>query len=250
MPKHENIRDRLERDIRGRRPQSVLPTERELAERYVVSRATVRHALDSLARDGLVHRVQGAGTFVASPRISKTLRLTSFSEDMVERGLQPSSRAVSVERVRASSSISERLGVPWESKVIRITRTRLADGDPMCLETVHLPEMRVPGLLSHDLSDSLYDLLNQKYGLDIIRAEQIVEACVLDYKQAGLLGSSEGAVGLRVHRVGIDNKGVPVEVTTSIYRGERYDLRFAVYRDHGGGRAANRAGDIGIGRSE
>ncbi len=88
--KSERLRQHLVEVIgRGLEPHSRLPTERDLATEFDVSRLTVRRALDRLEHDGLVYRVQGAGTFVAAPRIAKSVELTSFSEDMRARGLEP-----------------------------------------------------------------------------------------------------------------------------------------------------------------
>lgn len=229
--KHERVRRALLSDIRKRAPHAMLPTERELAAQYRVSRATVRQALDWLRDGGVVYRVQGAGTFVAGPTISKTLSLTSFSEDMTDRGLAPSSRLLAADEVPAGPGVGEDLGIDPEEHVVRLARVRLADGEPICLETVHLPSVNVPGMLTHDLTGSLYELLDGKYQLHIVRAEQVVRAIVLDHSEAALLGTPAGSPALRVRRIGLDDRDRPLECTTTVYRGDRYDMRFAVRRE-------------------
>jgi len=125
--KHEWLRERLLQDIAGLHPRSPLPTERELASTYEVSRATVRQALAALEQSGTVYRVQGAGTFVAGPHVSKSLSLTSFSEDMRLRGLRPSSLVLAADEVPADAAIAGDLQIPVAASVVRLVRVRLAD---------------------------------------------------------------------------------------------------------------------------
>jgi GntR family transcriptional regulator len=229
VPKHQRIRQTLAAEIRGLPPHSLLPTERDLAKTHNVSRATIRLALDALRDAGLVYRIQGAGTFVAGPTISKTLSLSSFSEDMEIRGMSPSSRLLAADGIAAGRGLAEELGIAATDPVYRISRVRLADDEPICLETAHIPAVRAPELLDRDLTGSLYEIL-RGYGLQIIRAEQVVKAVVLDVSEAAMLGTPAGSAALRMHRIGLDQRDRPVESTTSIYRADRYDLRLAVRR--------------------
>lgn len=230
VPKHQRVRDSLAADIRGLEPHALLPTERDLAATHAVSRATIRLALDALSEAGLVYRVQGAGTFVAGPTISKTLSLSSFSQDMEIRGMVPSSQLLAADQVPAGRDVAGDLGIDVDAPVARLSRVRLADGEPICLETAHVPADRVPGLLDYDLSGSLYQILTTDYGLRVSRAEQVVRAVVLEVGEAALLRCPPGAAALRMHRIGLDERDRPVESTTSVYRGDLYDLRFAVRR--------------------
>lgn len=231
LPKHQRIRKSLAAEIRELEPHTLLPTERDLASTHGVSRATVRLALDALSDAGLVYRVQGAGTFVAGPTISKTASLSSFSEDMELRGMTPSSRLLAADEVPAGTALAADLGIEPDDPVIRLSRVRLADDQPICLETAHLPAGRVPGLLERDLSGSLYQILNGEYGLRVLRAEQVVSAVVLDVGTAAMLGTPAGSAALKMHRISLDERDRQVESTTSIYRADRYDLRLAIRRN-------------------
>lgn len=228
--KYEELRRALLVEMSGMPPHTPLPTEREIAARHAVSRNTVRQALDALESAGSVYRVQGAGTFVASRVISKSLSLTSFTEDMRARDLRPASQLLAADVVRAGNRLADQLDIAPDAEVVRVARLRLADGSPMCLENVHLPADRVPGLADEDLTGSLYALLSERYRLDIRAAEQIVRAVDLDETESALLGVPPGAAGLRVHRVGLDRRDAPVEATTTTYRADRYDIRFTVRR--------------------
>lgn len=230
VPKHQRVRELLAAEIRGLEPHALLPTERELATTHEVSRATIRIALDGLSDAGVVYRIQGAGTFVAGPAISKTLNLSSFSEDMEVRGWQPSSRLLEAKLGLADAEAVDDLGIAADAEVITLSRLRLADGRPICAEIVRLAGERVPGLLGRDLSGSLYETLESDYGLRVVRAEQVVQSVNLSADEADLLDQPVGAAALRVHRIGLDPRDRPIESTTSLYRGDLYDLRFAVHR--------------------
>lgn len=230
LPKYQRLRRRLLTVVEELGPHGLLPTERELAERYDVSRATVRQALGALEKAGVVYRVQGAGTFVAPATISKSLSLTSFSEDMRARGLRPGSRVLVADEIAATEGVAEDLRLRSGDTVLRLMRVRLADDEPMCLETAYLPAARVPGLLQRDLSASLYESMND-YGIRPLRAEQVVEAVIPGEEESALLGMTPASPALRVHRIAFDQREQPVERTISIYRADRYDIRFAIQRE-------------------
>lgn len=229
--KHDHVRALLEREFTSAAPHSPLPTERELAERYEVSRSTVRHALTTLHDAGLIYRVQGAGTFTADSAIAKSLSLTSFSEDMAERNLPSSSEILEAEICPAGASTGARLRLSPGEQVVRLRRLRLAGGVPMCVESVRLSCARFPGLLEHDLDGSLYELLHESYGAVINRAEQVVRATVLDRDQAELLQVAPHSPALEVERTGLDERDRPTEHTLSLYRADRYEIRFTARRE-------------------
>lgn len=152
-----------------------------------VSRVTVRRALDQLERERKVYRVRGAGTFVAPPPITKTVELTSFSEDMRRRGLRPGSRVISVEQGPAGGRIGAALDLSPAEPVVRITRVRTANDQPMCVERSAIPSFIAPHLVEDRLDGSLYELLGHLYKVRIERAEQILRASVLETEEAALL---------------------------------------------------------------
>jgi GntR family transcriptional regulator len=228
--KYQQLRRLLADHVATLPSGAVLPTERDLAVRYGVSRSTVRQALGALADAGVVYRVQSAGTFVADRPVSR-LALISFTEDMVRRHLRPSSRVLSVEEVLASASVAEDLHVDAGTAVFSIVRLREADGVPMCIETVYLPADKFPGLTARDLTGSLYEVLGQDYAVRLVRAEQVVRATVADEASAALLGIAPGSPQLTVKRVAFDERERPLERAVSVYRADRYDIRCLVQRE-------------------
>jgi GntR family transcriptional regulator len=211
-------------------PHDKLPTERELAEQFSVSRLTVREMLGRLENEGRVYRAQGSGTFVSEPRIAKSVELTSFSEDMRARGLEPGSRQFAVEVKPAGATVGFALHVSPRDDVVHIRRVRTADGTPMCIEDVYIPEIFAPGLSEMGIDDSLYDVLNSRFRLRLDRAEQSIRVTTLDPSEADLLETAEFSAAFDVRRVGLDSRGRRIEYAQSIYRGDRYSYDLTVYR--------------------
>lgn len=229
--KPERLRQHLVNVIdRGLEPHSKLPTERELATEFEVSRLTVRRALDHLENSGLVYRVQGAGTFVAAPRITKSVELTSFSEDMRARGLVPGSSMLVSETVPAGSRLGPKLSVSPATDVYHIRRVRTADGEPMCLEDAFLNSQFVPDSIKDTGDRSLYSVLEQGYGLRIERAEQSIRATVLEPGAASILNAPAFSPAFFVARISYDARDRAIEYAESIYRGDMYHYEFQIHR--------------------
>jgi GntR family transcriptional regulator len=228
--KYVTIRSKLLEEIRRQEPHAVLPTERDLADRYAVSRMTVRRAIRELVDEGLLYAVSGQGTFVSDPRISKRLELMSFSEEIRSRGLEPGSRIIDARETEAGEHVAEQLEIPPGNPVYEIVRVRLADELPMCLEWAYLPQRLFPELLEHDLSASLYEVLRLRYRVQISQAEQNLKAVSLSKIEADLLAVSARSPALRVARVLVDRRGRLIEYSVSLYRGDRYDFSLSVRR--------------------
>lgn len=205
-------------------PGRQLPSERELCEEYGVSRITVRQALAALANAGRVARQQGVGTFVAPLRIEQHLnRLTGFTDEMQERGQQPGAQLLRLERVPASFAVAQSLRRQPGDPVIVVQRLRLADGEPLAIETAYLCDDLFPGLLDEQLEDqSLYRLVSEKYGIFPTRATQQIEATACPAGEARLLGVRKGMPMLHMIRVTYSQDDRPFEHTESYYRGDRH----------------------------
>ena len=140
-----------------------LPTERDLAFRYGCSLITIRRALSELVRESRLERTRGRGTFVLAPRMDVDFAgALSFTEEMQTRGLDPQTRLIAARPEAAGEAVATALGLELGSPTLYLERLRLADGEPLLLEQVHLPAERFPGLLASDLEGgSLYDLLDR-----------------------------------------------------------------------------------------
>ena len=215
------IRDRLE-------PHQRLPTERQLCADLGVSRLTVRRAVEQLAGEGVVYRIQGSGTYVAEPAIRKRELLSSFSDDMRHRGLAPGATLVRAEQAVAGAHEGWRLGVSPGEPLVHLVRLRLANSVPMCLEYVWL--VAGTDLLDSPVEGSLYETLLRRYRITLDRAEQEVRATVVDREQAALLEVPALTPALLVERVTYDVRGRAVELARSLLSGDRYSLEQTLRR--------------------
>ena len=218
----ERIRDAI---LSGRwRPQEALPGERDLAESFDVSRVTVRKAIGGLVEAGMLHQRQGSGTYVANKpaRVEQALsRLTSFTEDMRLRGLEPSITVLRREISPPSPQEAMHLMLSPRERVSRLRRLRLAGGVPMAIELATLPQSLLPD--PESVGPSLYAAL-EALGARPVRALQRLKADNLGPDDAALLGVSSGAAALAIERVSFLADGRPVEFTKSWYRGDAYDF--------------------------
>lgn len=230
-PKYESLRRHLTRLIEQQMaPHDKLPTERHLAEEFSISRVTVRRALDELTLDGRVYRVQGAGTFVADTTITKTQNLTSFSEEIRERGMTPGALPLRLETMDAPDYVADSLAIEVGTPVVHIERVRTANSVPISLERVYLPANLVPGLLDELLAGSLYTILRRKYRIIAHRAEQTITAQLLDARTADILEVAPKSPALVVGRTTFDPRDRPFERTQTTYRADRYSLQMPLAR--------------------
>jgi GntR family transcriptional regulator len=208
------------------KPNDRLPAEDELAAQYGVSKATVRQALNELSVARVLRREQGRGTFVAEPKLAQGPReLTSFSSEMRKRGLSPSSKVLKLDVVKAEGDVAEKLQIAEGSQVVRLKRLRLADGEPMGIQTAHIPLELAPRLAEEDFSvASLYEMLERKYGIRPARAQETYFAVTVEPSEARLLKVRANSPGLAAERVAYLASKRPFELVYSVMRGDRYKI--------------------------
>jgi GntR family transcriptional regulator len=229
-PKYRRIADSLAEDILAGRLKAgdQIPSERVIAEEYGISRMTVRQALKHLADRGMVEARVGQGTFVGAPRLQQQLStLTGFTEEMEKQGRSASSIVVEAAARTADAETAQALELPAGAMVWRIARVRLADGEPVALETTEVVASMVPGLLERaDFGrTSLYETLRRHYGLRPAVAEQTLAATSADASVALPLGIAVGAPVLSLTRLTRDAEGRAFEHVRSVYRGDAFVMK-------------------------
>jgi GntR family transcriptional regulator len=219
-----SLRARLREVVATARVGDRLPSERELSLRWGVARMTVRHAMDALVAEGLVERRHGSGTYVVPQPFVRLLGLTSFTQDMRERGLVASSRLLEWDVAPADGPLAAQLRVPVAQPVVRFTRLRFGSGDAMAVETVWIPSAIVPGLAPADLDGSLYELLARRYRIVAGAARVTIDPVLPDAATRELLAIDPDQACLRVRMVDLDARGRVLMVASCVYRGDKYQL--------------------------
>lgn len=220
----EQIRQRIESAELV--PGSQLPSERELGERYGISRMTARQALSYLVREGHLIVRPGIGTFVAEPKLTHdTLHLLGFTEEMLSTGQAIASRVLHNATVTPPPSIAERLGLGPMGQATQIVRLRFTQDIPLLLETVYVPQALAPGLASEDFSRvSLYAVLERRYGLHLDHARQTLEVTSARDDESTLFGIALGASLLLLEGVTYTDTDQPVEAFKALYRGDKFSF--------------------------
>ncbi len=208
-----------------------IPTEKELSETFGVSTAVVRQAVSLLVNEGFLVKRQGKGTFVVDTRVRQGPRkLSSFSEEMAAMGLKASSIVLEKGIKEADEKISKALQIQPKTRVIMVKRLRLANDEPLGIQTFYIPEYMVPDFLQNDLTQSLYELLETKYGIVIKSAYEKYYATILDKYECKLLKVKWPFAGFIVERSAFDATGSPVEYTESVIRSDKYSVQVHLRR--------------------
>jgi GntR family transcriptional regulator len=229
-PKHAQLRDILRRLAEQELPPGApIPSERDLADQYRVSRITVRAAVGQLVAEGLLTRAKGRGTFTARRRLDAQLYLESFTDDMRKRGMVPATEVIGCTEEVPPEAAASALGLPSNEPAYQLLRLRRADGIPLAVERGWYNPRLVPDLRRHDLTASLYTLIADTYGVQLDHARQTVWAEGADPETAKLLGVRKGSSLLVFRRVA-SSGGRPVEDMTSWYRGDLYQVTMQLDR--------------------
>jgi len=225
-----------------------LPSERDLSQRFGVSRSTVRQALEQLSRAGLLKKIQGRGTFVAAhgPITQPLERVTAFGEALAAQGMRPGLRVVSRTQEPCDVVLSRLLGVPAESTLVRLVYLGLGDDEPLVVYRSYLPALKMRGAVDAFCDAAragasprmLSEVYARRAGLAELRAEQTFEARTATAEEAALLGLERPAAVFSVTSLISGPGGGPVEYRRAVYRGDRYKFNIErVQRLHEGGRA-------------
>jgi GntR family transcriptional regulator len=222
VPRYYEIEQALRARIDDLDPHERLPSDTQLCAEFGVSRMTARNAVQRLVQEGLVYRVPGRGTFVAEDSAPRTAsHVLSFTEEMRRRGRVPSSLLVERERRAATAEEKQRLGA---EEVAVLRRVRLADGEPVALESAVFPAERVAPLLDADLESGSLHAQLVAAGIVPTAGRGALSAEPAGAADARVLGIDRGQPLLVERRLILDQDGEPLELTETRYVGGRYGL--------------------------
>ena len=215
------------------KPGDKLPSVAQLAKELGVGRSSVREALRHQQALGLVDLQHGRGTFITATKpIQLGSYLSSFSESVRERGMQPGAVLLRREVVAADNAVQENLRLGTGERVNLLQRLRLADGEPLAFEISYTSYEMFPDLLdgSWSLHRSLYETLTEKYNVILAYAQQTVSATLIAAEQSHLLQVNAGSPAIEVHTVAYTADNTPIEYGLSVYRGDRYKYTVTLRR--------------------
>ncbi|MEM3265263.1 MAG: GntR family transcriptional regulator [Candidatus Micrarchaeaceae archaeon] len=220
------LKERIDKEWKS---GSKIPTENELAKFYGTSMMTVRQAIGLLVNEGLLIRKQGKGTFVAPAKIQKGPRiLNSFTEEMKQRGFEVRSEILRFSKIIPDSDVKKILNISNDDQVYFIQRLRYANDEPIGIQSTNLA---FEGTLeSSELTGSLYELLETKFGIQIKYADEFYSAILIDKQMSHLLNVPFPSVGFAVKRIGYTFDGKPIEYTESIMRADKYSISVRLQR--------------------
>lgn len=230
------IYHQLEEEIKGAIqnlelvPGEVIPSEKEYTEKYGISRMTVRQAISNLVNGGYLYRQRGKGTFVAQQKLERPmLGLTSFSKDMISRGLEPSTRVISFTEIKANNDLAAKLQVEAGAPIFELKRVRLADRLPMAYERLFISKDLALDLTEEIAVTSIHDYVDKTFGLKI-QHDQVIEAAIAQKKEAEMLEVVEGAPVLLIERRSTLDSNQPLGLVRSVYRADRYKFKINLER--------------------
>jgi len=224
IPLYHQLKELLKEDIHSMQVGELIPTEQELCQHFGISRPTVRQAIAELVSQGYLRRSKGKGTFIAQPKINQDflLVLESFNREMLEKGLAPATKVLNMEVITAENdTLAERLSLHSTDTIVYLRRLRYVGEWPLVLVSSFIPRKKVPGLENRNLEhQSLYELMEHEYNLNIDRATRSLEAVIGGEEEAAHLDVSPGSAIQYIETVTYLTDGVPIEYSEAWYRGE------------------------------
>ncbi|SDY40757.1 GntR family transcriptional regulator [Eubacterium barkeri] len=205
------------------KPGDYLPPEEELASFYKISRPTVRHALQSLVQKGYVERQKAKGTRVLNRKVDGDFfnKILSFDDEMIEKGIVPSTKVIAFHQVELPEKIKEKFGNE-SNKGIYLERVRYGDGIPMVHTVTYLPYTRCFGILNCDLEKiPLYHAMRECLQDAVVRAKRSIQAMDINGEIAKWLDCNSGDSVLHIETEGYDHLDHMIEYSIATYHGER-----------------------------
>ncbi|WP_066901667.1 GntR family transcriptional regulator [Streptobacillus notomytis] len=211
-------------------PGDRLDSERNLSQKYGVSRNTIRSTLNLLEKDGYIFKVQGKGNFIASQKMNQNLNtFYSFYENIKSAGKVPKSEIVFHKIMKANFKLSEIFRIPLNSKIIYFERLRFMDNEPIIFEKTYLPMYRFNGFDPLELNNkSMYNIFENEYNIAFSKAVETLKPILIsNKKEKDLLNLKENSVGMNIVRTTYEKEKI-IEYTISSIKNDVFEYRITL----------------------
>lgn len=227
VPLYKQLQEELRKQIQSGelKPREKIPSEVNLAKQYNVSVITARKAVSELAKEELVEKKQGKGTFVTGQKYQRDLhQIISFSEFCRLNGAVAGGRLLECKLIDPDKKILQKLERPEGEQVLFISRLRYMNGEPMSIETNHFP-ISYSYLINENLDgNSLFDILKERSGTEVTISRRTLEICRATPQEARHLSVSRGSPLILIRSIAYSPKNQPVFVGSQLINGERYQF--------------------------
>jgi GntR family transcriptional regulator len=242
-PRYLAVTEALRAEITAAPPNTLLPTEQQLARRFGVSRLTLRRALGLLERSGLVSRQRGRGTTVSPTKIRRLLApLYTLEEDLRQQGLKLETRVLRYEtNTEPPESVREELQLRRRSRVAVVELLRLVDGQVIAHDRAWVPTALAARFRPEEVGDPLLEVLRDRARVELGRLAWEIEILPSAPEVARALGVTSGVLVVASRATAYSRQGVPVSRSERCYRIDRVKFHVAAQDLPTGGRRAPRA---------
>jgi GntR family transcriptional regulator len=229
VPLYYQVKKRFSDLIRcgNLKPGDIIPPEQKLCSELGVSRGTVRMAIGELVQEGTLRREQGRGTFIAGPRLDKSLlAYFKFADKDTSEEIIPESKIITIENVSPPLEVAKALAITSKETVVRIKRLRTVKGVPFIFQISFFPKKHFPRLDRINTNvTSLYNFISDRYGIHIMAVEEYLTAGIPDDEARGMIGLEDDSPVIIIERIAFSIDERPVEFRRSVGRADRYHYR-------------------------
>jgi GntR family mannosyl-D-glycerate transport/metabolism transcriptional repressor len=231
-PLYKQIADRIKNEIMVAKlkKDEAIPSENKLADKFQVSRVTIRQAIALLVKDDILYKIRGSGTYVKTKKIEQDIyRLQGFTEEMIQLNKNPSNEILEFTMQEPNDTVKDTLQLKNGEKVFFIRRLRCADNEPLILEDTYMPVSLFPDLSIEVMTHSKYMYVENK-GYNIKeRQGEIFPLLPNDYHKKILkMGDDEPFLSMNLWAYFEDN--TVFEYTKLYFRSEKYTFKFTSKR--------------------
>lgn len=221
----KNLLDKIEKNEFD--SDTPIPSERELMEKYQVSRITVRKAIDELVKEDYLYTIQGKGTYVKTINSDTDMyEINSCTKDVLKLGKTPSKKLIISEIIKADSKRAKLLNITTNDNVFHMGRITYADGEPLNYTLTYLPEKLMIGIQDFDYEkESLYNILEKEYKIKILKSKRSIEAILAKDEIVDYLNVEDDTplilFGCTTYGI-VNGKEVPIETFKCYYRTDKF----------------------------